>query len=907
MTLDSQNSQITPNLESPDSSLVKPIGLNVSRRQFIVMGTGAAASLLLPGCANPDNGSDIPLGPGPVVGEEPICSTLDLCSNSNGFPQLICESLGTEDMPVNLTLTPLYQDNDASTDVVVGRYYKTDGSEPFPTPTEEPQSGVSVYPPGTQLIQSGPIFRFRASDSTQNTLYLNYINALPPNPEVADEFDGLAVPPRPATDEVIDRAKDLNTTNMHFHGFHVSPNSLGGVDNTVTLCGEAPNSSKNVSSDDVLYALNPGNGPDAPSDHAYCVKLPTFHAPGTHWFHAHNHGSTAIQIVDGVAGVLIVEDEGDAVIEVDQDLVWLLQEITGTNVVYGTAVDAEGNFPVDGENPTGEGVQTFPTDQLVYNCANGPSGGAFTVNGVYQPEFSMLTGDLNRWRFVNGTATPRGFIKIELRKVDPANDPFDPTPEANDPPGPVNPKVEMNQIAIDGISFYEKSPRVLTEFNLSPANRTDFLVQLSEAGTYQVVKAQVPINGNYPNGGGPPQSLAGPQSPQVLAVINVTERDPDCETKEIPNPIPGHFPAYLALIENDQLLLNLDNVENIDGNLWYSRPVVLNIFDENKTYGCGNYSNKPQFPIPDSDETEKIFKQSMPVPRLYEVNGIDYTGMNETVEHPGKYYTPVDPDSDTTYVTNWNTFVQYQPGTVSEEERQETVQIVKLNTCEEWIIYNYTNLIHPFHIHVNPFQIVEIYEPNLDPEPQIIAEADRVWWDTYGIPAAKFKVTVDDSDPDNVTSDLDLDANGNPQIQPGYIKIRSRFWDYWGEYVFHCHILIHEDLGMMQNVYVKAVDGEPGFENVPCVPVTTSPDPSTSIGKSVDDDPAIYPDKQQTFDATYAGEDVYYPSDVFPRNININQAGITCQAPPVVVEPLPIEPASEDAQPQSSRVLRTGG
>jgi FtsP/CotA-like multicopper oxidase with cupredoxin domain len=37
---------------------------------------------------------------------------------------------------------------------------------------------------------------------------------------------------------------------------------------------------------------------------------------------------------------------------------------------------------------------------------------------------------------------------------------------------------------------------------------------------------------------------------------------------------------------------------------------------------------------------------------------------------------------------------------------------------------------------------------------------------------------------------------------PGYFKMRSRFVDYPGLYVMHCHILIHEDRGMMFSVEV---------------------------------------------------------------------------------------------------------
>jgi FtsP/CotA-like multicopper oxidase with cupredoxin domain len=37
---------------------------------------------------------------------------------------------------------------------------------------------------------------------------------------------------------------------------------------------------------------------------------------------------------------------------------------------------------------------------------------------------------------------------------------------------------------------------------------------------------------------------------------------------------------------------------------------------------------------------------------------------------------------------------------------------------------------------------------------------------------------------------------------PGYVKIRHRFVDFTGLYVIHCHILAHEDQGMIELVQV---------------------------------------------------------------------------------------------------------
>ena len=37
---------------------------------------------------------------------------------------------------------------------------------------------------------------------------------------------------------------------------------------------------------------------------------------------------------------------------------------------------------------------------------------------------------------------------------------------------------------------------------------------------------------------------------------------------------------------------------------------------------------------------------------------------------------------------------------------------------------------------------------------------------------------------------------------PGHFKLRTKFVDFTGQYVLHCHILTHEDRGMMELIQV---------------------------------------------------------------------------------------------------------
>jgi suppressor of ftsI len=92
-------------------------------------------------------------------------------------------------------------------------------------------------------------------------------------------------------------------------------------------------------------------------------------------------------------------------------------------------------------------------------------------------------------------------------------------------------------------------------------------------------------------------------------------------------------------------------------------------------------------------------------------------------------------------------------------------QTVQLNTTEEWVIRNATTTWHPFHIHINPYQVVAI---NGKPVPV------RSYEDTTLVPPF------------------------------GEITVRTQFRDFPGRWVYHCHILLHEDLGMMGTVRALA-------------------------------------------------------------------------------------------------------
>ena len=100
-------------------------------------------------------------------------------------------------------------------------------------------------------------------------------------------------------------------------------------------------------------------------------------------------------------------------------------------------------------------------------------------------------------------------------------------------------------------------------------------------------------------------------------------------------------------------------------------------------------------------------------------------------------------------------------------------QAITLGAIEEWRLENDSDSPHPFHIHVNPFQVVDSSDPLLEA---------GTWLDTVPIPPAKDGV-------------------------PGHVVMRTRIERFIGRFVQHCHILGHEDRGMMQLIEISPPGG----------------------------------------------------------------------------------------------------
>jgi FtsP/CotA-like multicopper oxidase with cupredoxin domain len=195
-----------------------------------------------------------------------------------------------------------------------------------------------------------PVIRASPGD----VLNITYINDLPPK-----SSESCAVGPC------------MNMTNLHFHGFAVSPN--------------APQ-------DDVIGMLaKPGERLH------YSVNIPRDHTPGLFWYHTHPHGESNRQVLDGMSGAIVIEGMERYVPRVAK-LRERVLVVRGREIEHDPkASDLTRRAEV---SPKGCGGEAEPAEEI------------FTVNGAIRPQIEIAPGEQQFWRMVN--ASPDRYLDVQL-------------------------------------------------------------------------------------------------------------------------------------------------------------------------------------------------------------------------------------------------------------------------------------------------------------------------------------------------------------------------------------------------------------------------------------------------------------------------------------------------------------
>jgi FtsP/CotA-like multicopper oxidase with cupredoxin domain len=440
----------------------------------------------------------------------------------------------------------------------------------------------------------------------------------------------------------------------------------------------------------------------------YCFRIPAYdpakvkmgQSPGTHWYHAHKHGSTALNVANGMTGAFIIEGKYDDDLNkfYKSNPNWKFQE----QVLVIQQLTTVLNLTVPGGGP---GSRSVPP---------------LSVNGRLSPVITMQPNQVQLWRLINGAERDAALFKGFFARGSTTACTGTPTATC----------VHWKQTAQDGVQF-KYSNYVGSEdsqINMAPANRADLLLQApSNEGTYDL-KVQAGLCR---------QNCASQTETLLTVVVKGSAISPAMPFISNESDFPT-FPAFLADIPASDVVVRRD----------------------------------------------LVFHDNAP---LLEINGKQFND----------------------HVIN---------------------QAMLLNSTEEWKVSNLdATKEHPFHIHVNPFQITEVFQPQSseakDPKSPCYAdptkpetwkpchspEKDFIWWDSFAIPASREDnlpssvCTVLSACPANIQKYTSCTEGPNAACTvtiPGYYKMRSRFVDYPGQFVLHCHILTHEDRGMMELIEV---------------------------------------------------------------------------------------------------------
>jgi FtsP/CotA-like multicopper oxidase with cupredoxin domain len=150
-------------------------------------------------------------------------------------------------------------------------------------------------------------------------------------------------------------------TNVHFHGFFVSPSGI---------------------SDNVLRHIPPGETED------YLVQVPSDHDQGVFWYHSHLHFDAESQVFQGLSGAILIGDTRRLLPERFADVPRRLLALKDLQVKDGAIVAAN----IDSDAPTTR-----------------------TVNGLVEPEIQIQPGATEVWDIANIGADI--FYDVELEGI----------------------------------------------------------------------------------------------------------------------------------------------------------------------------------------------------------------------------------------------------------------------------------------------------------------------------------------------------------------------------------------------------------------------------------------------------------------------------------------------------------
>ncbi len=670
-----------------------------------------------------------------------------------------------------------------------------------------------------------------------------------------------------------------HATNLHTHGLHVEP----GVNANGTMGDNTHLRIFSLADGDARKrmggaACRPHGQDERVGEVDYEIALGDvqrsrrlrnggprqLHAPGTHWYHPHAHGSTADQVSSGLAGFLIVEGDVDDAIN---------QAMTGAARPDPCA--KTGQYDYRERLMMIQRVEVFSLDaDAGPRQMQGRVAPPTAINGNFSPTtIFMRPGAVERWRVLNASVDGRGFKKFMVlegqfvfndrqlwRVVAPAQDGAPRTLAPATRQDVADATRQLFQLSFDGITLMDveggrarHTIRDLSKQNpgtrnpldrqpapgvdaaramlqnvedcyrdgdslrnlfvrpneifLANANRADvfFKAPIDAAGkVYTIFAQEFPlVTDNFQQRlqfgiaqGKPGFTGANPSPVDVVVgyikVAGAPVPGGDFDVMSLRDTLPP-VPPFLLPVEDEELRVPASEAarRRVPAGSFRTRVVSYS------GYGPTDF---PLIDVPEQfakakpelkgllwDEIDGAQILLPPFTRTMAVNGAFDLALHADPPPPEKFGHH-DPHAPKALIDTSEEWVLYncsvslwshtdkarfkQPGQYGTHYRAYPIGRAegqeRFAKDPEFQI-TAKGADHPFHIHVNPCWVTRIDVPDEHGRLHNILDAPR-WMDTVSIPRG------------------------------GRVVFRSRFADYVGRWVNHCHILMHEDHGMMQMV-----------------------------------------------------------------------------------------------------------
>ncbi len=545
--------------------------------------------------------------------------------------------------------------------------------------------------------------------------------------------------------------KDPYTTNLHLHGLRVTP--LGNGDN-------------------VYRVMEPG------TTNQVQVTIPKDHPSGTFWYHPHKHGSVSFQLIAGLAGFLIIKGGPgtlDAVPEVAaaKDFVMGFQvirtDLNGNNPFVNQQATQFGTYPPGTTDPTQQGIWS----RYGLDGAPGLSNFYYTTNGLTNPVLHMRPGEVQRWRLLNAsegedlvvalqghglniiamdgiTVSNMYQLKTGAPVVMGSGQRFDVLVKAG------NPGTYALQ-ALDPNAKYSVSPSGIAPDYRTSRHSFDFPTPCSDTMNFVLLPPGdplcLPAAPTY-------QKLAFPFS---LATVVIEGKPMDMNLPSGPLPVPAGLPSVQKMITTHPAAVRKVAFE-------ICANVAKTVF-EDPTFrlpSCGWYYNK----------YDATYWGGTPMNNLLMMRDADDMG------------TPSSPFNPDMPLVNFQKPGLFDPNTPLFPD-------MIAGNYEEWTIINRSFSDHPWHIHQNHFLLTEI---------DGIPLAQPEWHDTIIVPGSEPQPMTPLPPPP--VPNINDNAYGSITFRIYYDPVTV------GCLVAHCHIISHEDIGMMQRLDILPAAGQPSGCNV---------------------------------------------------------------------------------------------